>query len=119
MSFPLRGELWMIDLDPIIGSEIGKRRPALVISNDKSNEYSNTISVLPITSNILVVYPFEVFLSKEEYTLTTNSKIKCNQIRTVDKSRLIRKICYLKTQKMHEVEESLMIHLGIASRFGE
>ncbi len=117
MSFPLRGDLWMVALDPIIGSEIGKQRPAVVISIDKNNEYSNTISVLPVTSKILVVYPFEVFLSKEEYSLTTDSKVKCNQIRTLDKSRLIQKICHLKPQKMKEVEASLLIHLGIAGRF--
>ena len=113
MSFPIRGELWMVALDPIIGSEIGKVRPAVVISNDRNNEYSNTITVLPITSKVHDVYPFEVFLSKEVYKLTTDSKIKCNQIRTLDKSRLIRTICHLSPSTMKEVEQALLIHLGI------
>jgi len=113
VSFPIRGELWMVALDPIIGSEIGKIRPAVVISNDRSNEYSNTITVLPITSKVHDIYPFEVFLSKEEYQLTTDSKIKCNQIRTLDKSRLIRTICHLSPSTMKEVEQALLIHLGM------
>lgn len=113
MSFPLRGELWMVALDPVVGSEIGKLRPAVVISNDRANEFSNTVSVLPITSKIHDVYPFEVFLPKEEYRLATDSKIKCNQIRTIDKSRLVRSICHLSPSTMKEVEQALMIHLGI------
>jgi mRNA interferase MazF len=103
----------MVVLDPVVGSEIGKLRPAVVISNDRANEYSNTISVLPITSKVHDLYPFEVFLSKEEYKLSTDSKIKCNQIRTVDKSRLLRFICQLSPSIMKEVEQALLIHLGI------
>jgi mRNA interferase MazF len=103
----------MVALDPVVGSEIGKLRPAVVISNDRANEYSNTISVLPITSKVHDLYPFEVFLSKNEYKLTTDSKIKCNQIRTVDKSRLLRTICQLSPSIMKEVEQALLIHLGI------
>jgi mRNA interferase MazF len=103
----------MVALDPVVGSEIGKLRPAVVISNDRANEYSNTISVLPITSKVHDLYPFEVFLSKNEYKLTTDSKIKCNQIRTVDKSRLFRSICRLSPSIVKEVEQALLIHLGI------
>jgi mRNA interferase MazF len=113
MSFPKRGEIWFVVLDPIVGSEIGKSRPAFVISNDRANEYSNTISVLPITSNVVDVYPFEVYLPKVEGKLGTDSKIKCNQIRTLDKSRLTRKICQVSSYKMKEVEIAILIHLGI------
>lgn len=113
VSFPLRGEIWLVGLDPIIGSEIGKSRPAVVISNNRNNEYSNTISVLPITSKVQDVYPFEVLLPKEELKLTTDSKIKCNQIRTLDKSRLVRKMYQLSPLKMKEIERALLIHLGI------
>lgn len=113
MSFPIRGEIWMVALDPIIGSEIGKIRPAVVISNDRNNEYSNTITVLPITFKVHDVYPFEVFLPKEECKLSVDSKIKCNQIRTLDKSRLIRAISPLSPSTIKEVEQALLIHLGM------
>ena len=113
MTFPLRGEIWQVVLDPIVGSEIGKSRPAVVISNNRSNEFSSTITVLPITSKTLSVYPFEVLLEKEESSLPVDSKIKCNQVRTLDKSRLSRIIGQLSPDKIKEVEQALLIHLGI------
>lgn len=113
MSFPLRGEIWFVTLDPIVGSEIGKTRPALVISNDRNNEYSNTITVLPITSKTLKIYPFEVLLLKEEGLLPNDSKIKCNQIRTIDKIRLIKSSGNVTENILKETEKALLIHLGI------
>ncbi|MGB4645268.1 MAG: type II toxin-antitoxin system PemK/MazF family toxin [Dictyoglomaceae bacterium] len=113
MEFPKRGEIWLVVLDPIVGSEIGKTRPALVISNNRNNEFSNTITILPITSKTQEVYPFEVFLSKEEGYLSSDSKIKCNQIRTVDKRRLIKLLGEVTDEKLKEVDKALLIHLGM------
>ena len=113
MNFPVRGEIWQVALDPIVGSEIGKTRPALIISNDRNNEFSNTITILPITSRTKEIYPFEVQLLKEEGNLPFDSKIKCNQIRTVDKSRLLRSSCKVANEKLLEIEKALLIHLGI------
>ena len=113
MSFPTRGQIWFVALDPIVGSEIGKIRPALVISNDRNNEFSNTITILPITSKMNEVYPFEVLLLKNESHLPNDSKIKCNQIRTLDKSRLIKLLSNVTAEKLKEIERALLIHLGI------
>ncbi|HOP95658.1 MAG TPA: type II toxin-antitoxin system PemK/MazF family toxin [Dictyoglomaceae bacterium] len=113
MEFPKRGEIWLVVLDPIVGSEIGKTRPALVISNNRNNEFSNTITILPISSKTQEVYPFEVFLSKEEEHLSLDSKIKCNQIRTVDKRRLIKLLGKVTEEKLKEVDKALLIHLGM------
>jgi len=113
INFPKRGEVYVVVLDPTIGSEIGKSRPALVISNDINNENSDTVTVIPITSKITKAYPFEVLINKEEAGLSEESKIKCNQIRTVDKKRLIKKIGTLTDRKMKEVERAILIHLGI------
>jgi len=113
-DYPKRGEIWHVSLDPAMGHEIGKIRPALVISNDKNNEYSSTVTLIPITSSVEKIYPFEVFISSEDSELPLDSKIKCNQIRTVDKSRLLRLAGKLSTEIIKKVEEALMIHIGIS-----
>ena len=58
MDFPKRGEIWVVSLEPVIGHEIGKTRPALVISNNRNNQFADTITVLPITSKTEKIYPF-------------------------------------------------------------
>ncbi|MCL4513338.1 MAG: type II toxin-antitoxin system PemK/MazF family toxin [Candidatus Eremiobacteraeota bacterium] len=113
MRFPKRGEIWLVSLDPIIGSEIGKARPALVISNDRGNEFSETVTVLPITSQTDKVYPFEALIPPGLGNLLKPSKVKSNQIRTVDKKRLVKFIGTLEEKIMEDVDRSLLIHLGI------
>jgi len=114
INYHKRGEIWLVSLEPIVGNEIGKTRPALIISNDKNNEYSSTITLIPITTSIEKVYPFEVFISKVDSGLTLDSKIKCNQIRTVDKSRLLKLVGEVSAETLNEVEEALLIHIGIS-----
>lgn len=112
MDFPVRGEIWLVSLEPVVGHEIGKTRPALVISNDRNNQFAETITVLPITSNVKKIYPFETFLPKRETNLPVDSKIKSNQIRTVDKKRLIKLIGNISEEKLKEVKQALFIHLN-------
>ena len=112
-NYPKRGEIWYVSLEPAVGHEISKTRPALIISNDKNNEYSSTITLIPITSSIDKIFPFEVFISKEHSGLSMNSKIKCNQVRTIDKLRLLKLIGKISEETLSEVEEALLIHLGI------
>ena len=114
MDFPGRGEIWLVSLEPIVGHEIGKTRSALVISNDRNNQFAETITVLPITSNVKKIYPFETFLPKRETNLPVDSKIKSNQIRTVDKKRLIKLIGNVSEEKLKEVKQALSIHLNFA-----
>lgn len=113
MDFPKRGQIWFVSLDPVVGHEIGKTRPALVISNDRNNQFADTVTVLPITSKTEKIYPFEVFLSKEETHLPKDSKVKCNQIRTVDKKRLVNLVGALPSERLEEIKQALLIHLGI------
>ncbi|HLE24876.1 MAG TPA: type II toxin-antitoxin system PemK/MazF family toxin [Thermodesulfobacteriota bacterium] len=107
-----RGSVWLVSVEPIIGRGIGKTRPAVVISNDINNEYAETVTVIPITSSVSKVYPFEVFLSKGTANLPKDSEAKCNQIRSVDKRRLIRQIGRVSQQTIKEIEKALLIHLG-------
>jgi len=113
MDFPKKGEIWFVSLEPVVGHEIGKTRPALVISNDRNNLFAETVTVLPITSKTEKIYPFEVFLPSEETHLPKDSKVKCNQIRTIDKKRFINFVSTLLSEKLEKVEMALLIHLDI------
>ena len=107
-----RGGIYIALLDPVIGKEISKTRPVLVISNNVNNNFSGTVTVLPITSQKLIkIYPFEVFLSKGVGNLPKDSKIKSDQIRTLDKTRLVSYLGYITDTIMEKVENAVKIHL--------
>ena len=109
-----RGEIYLAALDPVMGREIAKNRPVVVVSNDKNNEFSGTVTVLPLTSqNLQTVYPFEVFLPKGRANLPKDSKIKADQIRTLDKSRMIKSIGILDAKDLDASDKAMKIHLGI------
>jgi len=92
----LRGDLIIANFEPIRGSEQGRVRPALIIQNNISNEYSPTIIVAPLTSKIYSKdFPTNVFLSKKDSKLSKDSTILLNQIRTIDKSRIKKRISKL------------------------
>ena len=110
---PERGEIYLVCLDPTIGSEINKTRPALIISNDINNQVAQTLTVIPITSSTEKIYPFETLLPFQESGLSKNSKVKCNQIRTIDKKRLVKPLGKASFKKIKEIENSLLLHLGI------
>lgn len=113
MNFPKRGEIWLVSLEPVVGHEIGKTRPALVISNDRNNQFADTVTVLPLTSKTEKIYPFETFLTKEETRLPKDSKVKSNQIRTIDKKRSVKLLSRIPEARLKEVERALLIHLGV------
>ncbi len=108
-----RGDIWVAALDPTIGSEIRKTRPAIIVSNNVNNANSNVVSVIPITSNIEKVFAFEVFLSKGTGNLPKDSKAKTNQIRTIDKRRLAKFIGSLPAQYLEQVDIALRLHLDV------
>lgn len=113
MNFPKRGEIWLTSLDPAVGREMKKTRPVIIVSNDRNNEFYDTVTVIPLTSNVQKVYPFEAYLSKSETKLSKESKAKCDQVRTIDKKRIIKFLTAISEDKMKEVEKALLIHLGI------
>src|SRR5215218_9317552 len=103
MKPPQRGELYWANLDPAIGSEIAKTRPALIISNNIGNQYADRVIVAPISSGSLgKIYPFEVLLKAGEGGLPKESKILLDQIRTLDKSRLGQQIGTLSSERLEE-----------------
>ncbi len=106
-----RGDIYWVRLDPVEGSEIGKIRPTVVNSNDINNELADTVTIVPITSSVGKVYPFEVLIRKGTANLTDDSKVKANQIRTVDKMRLKNLIGTLPAAVLEKIELSIKIHL--------
>lgn len=110
-----RGDVYLASLDPAIGKEISKTRPVVIISNDKNNEFSGTVTILPVTSkNLQKTYPFEVFLSKGSGNLPKDSKIKVDQIRTLDKGRIVNFIGKLETGEIDQIEKAIKIHLALS-----
>lgn len=113
-KFPLYGAVYETDLDPVLGSETGKLRPAMVVSNDLNNRYSQTVTVLPITGQPSIkVYPFEVMLPGGTAGLSVSSRIKVNQIRTVDKRRLKGFRGSVPSQFFPAIDKALKVHLSI------
>jgi len=109
-----RGEIYLAALDPVVGKEISKTRPVVIISNDKNNQFSGTVTILPITSqNLEKIYPFEVFLTKGSGNLPKNSKVKGDQIRTIDKTRVLSQIGRLRANEIAEIEKAIRIHLEL------
>jgi len=109
-----RGGIYVAALDPVIGKEISKTRPVVVVSNDINNQYSGTVTIVPITSkNLQKIYPFEVLLAKGTGNLPKNSKIKCDQIRTLDKTRIVKFIGPLNKEIVKQIDTSIKIHLAL------
>lgn len=109
-----RGEIYLAALDPVLGREIAKTRPVVIVSNDKNNEFSGTVTILPITSkNLRTIYPFEVFLSRGRANLPKDSKIKADQIRTLDKGRMIKSIGVLGKTDLDAIDKAMKIHLAL------
>ncbi|MEW6354301.1 MAG: type II toxin-antitoxin system PemK/MazF family toxin [Pseudomonadota bacterium] len=109
-----RGEIYYADLSPSIGSEINKRRPVLIVSNNANNNAATTLTILPITSNAERVYPFEIALTKKDSGLPKPSKAQAQQIRTISKQRIKGKVQgRLNKETMALVDAALKLHLAL------
>jgi mRNA interferase MazF len=113
-----RGEIWLVDLEPVRGSEANKRRPAVVVSNDAANSTAEqlgrgVVTVVPVTSNLRRVYPFQTLLPAEETGLRTDSKALAEQVRSVDAQRLSSHIATIPPQLMADLDDALRIHLAL------
>jgi mRNA interferase MazF len=107
-----RGEIYFANLDPTVGSEIRKKRPVLVVSNNANNKAASTITIVPITSKTSKIYPFEVLLETKDCGLPKISKAQCHQIRTISKMRIVGKAAGLANKEiMLKINNALQLHL--------
>jgi mRNA interferase MazF len=108
-----RGDIWTVDLEPVVGSEQGKARPALIIQNDIGNLYSPVVIVAALTSGDKARYDVEVEVKAPEGGLHHNSLVLLNQIRTIDKRRVGRHWGRLSAETMGRVDQAIRISLGL------
>jgi mRNA interferase MazF len=110
-----RGEIYLCSFDPTVGHEIKKTRPALVIQNDVGNRYSPLTIVAAITSAVSPVpYPVEVVIDPAAGNgMVVRSSIRLDQIRTVDRQRLVRRLGVVDPAIVAKVDEALKISLGL------
>ena len=111
----LRGEVYLVRFDPVEGSEVGKTRPALVLQNDIANRTSPVTIVAAISSqfNPTHLYPTEVLIKTGEAGLTIDSVVLLNQIRTIDKARLLSLSGKVEPKTMLEVERAIKVSFGL------
>ncbi len=109
-----RGEIYYANLNPAVGSEMNKRRPVLVVSNDANNRAADTVTIIPITSNVTRVYPFEVLITPEDSGLSKPSKVQAQQVRTISKQRIAANIVgNLNPEMMQLIDAALKLHLDL------
>ncbi len=114
IALPRRGEVYLVAFDPTLGAEIKKTRPALVLQNDIANRFSPITIVAAITSHVEPpLYPTEVLIQPPDGGLDADSVVLLNQIRSIDRQRLVRRLGRLNPETMRRVDHTLMISFGL------
>ena len=113
-----RGEIRLVDLDPARGAEANKRRPAVIVSNDGANATAarlgrGVVTVVPVTTNLRRVYPFQVRLPADTTGLPRDSKAQAEQVRSIAVERVGRTVGTLDQGLQDALDAALRIHLGI------
>jgi len=113
-----RGDIVLVDLAPTPGAEAGKRRPAVLVSNDGANEQADllgrgVVTVVPITSNTTRLHPFQVDLPASLTGLRLDSKAQAEQVRSVAVERIGGRVGALTTELLAALDEALRLHLAL------
>ena len=111
-----RGEIFIADLDPVVGSEQGGTRPVIIVQNDIGNKYSPTVICAALTSQInKAKLPTHLEISAERYGLQKDSVILLEQIRTIDKRRLKERMGKLDETLMNKVDNAIAVSFGLGT----
>ena len=114
LTSPRRGEVYLVSFDPTVGSEIQRTRPALILQNDIANRHSPITIVAAITSQFAEpLYPTEVLITPPEGGLTTASVALLNQIRSIDRQRLVRRLGRVRAETLERVNRAIQLSLGL------
>ncbi|HEX3793940.1 MAG TPA: type II toxin-antitoxin system PemK/MazF family toxin [Acidimicrobiales bacterium] len=113
-----RGEIRWVNLDPAVGSEANKVRPAVIVSNDGANGSAQqlgqgVITVVPITKNIARIYPFQAFIGASESGLPDDSKAPAEQVRSISVERIGRRVGVLSPATLRSLDEALRVQLAL------
>lgn len=113
-----RGEIRLVDLEPVRGAEANKRRPAVIVSNDAANSTAQrigrgVITVVPVTSSTGRVYPFQVLLRAADTGLDRDSKAQAEQVRSVAVERIGARVGAVPTELLAALDEALRLHLAL------
>ncbi len=113
-----RGEIRLVDLEPVRGSEASNRRPAIVVSNDWANSAAaqhgrGVVTVVPVTSNVARIFPFQVLLPADLAGLRVDSKAQAEQVRSVSVERLGPALGRLPGAIIAKVDDALRVHLDL------
>jgi mRNA interferase MazF len=115
VAFPRRGEVYLVSFDPTLGAEIRKTRPALILQNDVANRWSPITIVAAISSRPdEPAYPTDVRVDPPEGSLSVPSIVLLNQIRSIDRRRLVKRLGRLRPDTMKLVDRGIQISLGLA-----
>jgi len=119
----LRGEIRLVDLDPVRGAEAAKRRPAVIVSNDGANAMAarlgrGVLTVVPVTSRVERVHPFQVLLPADETGLPRDSKAQAEQVRSVAVERIGPIVGRLGGALTVALDDALRLHLALQNRGG-
>lgn len=113
-----RGEIRIVDLDPVRGSESSNRRPAVIVSNDGANRTADrlgrgVVTVVPVTSNTTRVYPFQVLLDTARTGLGRDSKAQAEQVRSVAVQRVGERVGLVTGDLLADLDEALRLHMAL------
>jgi mRNA interferase MazF len=113
-----RGEICLVDLEPVRGAEASKTRPAVIVSDDGANITATrlgrgVVTVVPVTSNVERIYPFQVLLAAATTGLQRDSKAQAEQVRSVAVERMGARVAVVPAFLMAQLDEALRLHLSL------
>lgn len=114
----LRGDIHLINLDPVRGNEANKQRPAVIVSNDRANSAAQrlqrgVVTVVPVTSNLSRLYPFQTLLPAERTGLPRDSKAQAEQMRSVSLERVGAALGHVPADLLADLDDAIRVHLDL------